>query len=207
MKIKPYHKPAHNQPCQRIKHDHAACSNVTGDPAVCAPGCQPAPCRADGDHPGGDHLNPRSEHYDGPILPGYREGEAWRTILAVLPDTSETRVAVHLLVEALRTAEDQATHARVDRDRGIREAITRSESCEHHGQEIKALGVQLHAADKRHDKAEAARLALLGFLNAVDDVVRGHPGEQGPGQLLSLLSALAGAVKKTHAAHDRAWRS
>ena len=201
---RPYNQTGHNQPCQRIKHDHAACSNATGDPAACAPGCRTAPCRADGDHPGGDHLNPRSRHYDGPILPGYREGEAWRTILAVLPDTGETRVAVHHLVEALRTAEDQATHARVDRDRGIRDAMARSESCEHHGQEIKELGVQVHRISAQHHRAERARIALLGFLDAVDELVRAPRADL---SVKALLTALAGAVKKTYAAHDRAWRS
>jgi hypothetical protein len=207
MAMEAYSKAAHNQPCQRIAHDHTACVNVTGDPAACAPGCRPAPCRSKGDHPGGDHLNPRSEHYNGPILPGYREGEAWCVILALLPDTAETRVAVHHLVEAHRQAEKRAVRAGIDRDHGIRDAMERSQSCDHHGEEIKSLTDQVHGISAQLDRTERARIALLGFLHAVDEVVRGHPGEQGPGQLLSLLSALAGAVKKTRAAHDRAWRS
>lgn len=207
MKTRPYDTPAHNAPCQRIAHDHAACSNLGGDPAACAPGCVPAPCRAQGDHPGGDHLNPHSEHYDGPILPGYREGEAWRTILDVLPYTQETRVAVHHLVTAYRQAKDQAARAQVDRDRGIREAMTRSESCEHHGEEIKALTAQLGAADQRAEKTEKARLALLGFTHAVDEMVRAYAQDRtDPGlSVAKLVDALAKASKKAHDAHARAW--
>lgn len=195
-----------NAPCQRIAHDRA-CRNVTGDPAACAPTCQPAPCRAEGDHPGTDHLDPRSPHYSGPILPGYREGEAFRTILAVLPDTLETRVAIHFLVEALRTAEKQAIHARVDRDRGIREAMARSESCEHHGEEIRALGVQLRGINASARHSEAGRVALLGLLFAVDELVRQHKtGRINPELTVDkLVTALAQSAKKTHAAHDRAW--
>lgn len=207
MKVRPYAKVAHNATCQRIKHDPAACSNVTGDPAACAPGCAPAPCRDDAGHVGGDHLNPRSEHYDGPILPGYREGEAWRTILAVLPDTPETRVAVHHLVEAHREADQQAVHARVDRDRGIREAMARSLSCEEHGREIEELGRQLGAADQRAERNDRARLALLGFTHAVDELVRAHrEGRTDPGlSVAKLVDALAKASKKAHDAHARAW--
>lgn len=193
---------ARSAPCQRIAHDHG-CTNATGDPARCAPTCKPALCRADGDHPGTDHLDPRSPHYSGPILPGYREGEAFRTILAVLPDTLDTRVAVHHLVEALHTAEQQAVHARVDRDRGIREAMARSESCDVHGQEIKALGEQLHAIDRQRERTERARIALLGFLHAVDELVRAPRSDLTVAQILAVL---AKASKKTSDAHARAYR-
>ncbi|MGB8665674.1 MAG: hypothetical protein WCD24_13140, partial [Serratia inhibens] len=92
----------------------------------------------------------------------------------------------------------------VDRDRGIREAMARSESCEHHGEEIKALETQVHHFDQSAARSEAGRLAVLGFLFAVDQLLEGTVRPDLT--VAQLLEALKGASKKTHAAHDRAWK-
>ena len=192
--------------CQRLAHDNRTCNNIGGDPANCAPECTMAPCRVDGDHPGTDHLDPRSPHYDGPILANDRDGEAFRVILAALPDTLETRVAVHHLVGALREAQDQRAHAWVDRDRGIREAMRRSQSCEAHGEQIRELGERLHAAHSGEERTNQARLALLGFLLAVDDAVKAYrAGAHAELTLDTLVTALEGSSRKAHAAHTWAW--
>lgn len=156
-------------------------------------------------HPAGVHLDQRHEFYDGPdlqlcALSMYVRDSA-RKIVRDAPALTPELVD---LVTYVGFLEDQATHARVDRDRGIREAMARSESCEHHGEEIKALEGQVHAFDQRATRNEAGRLALLGFLHAVDQLLEGDiRPDLTVGQL---LQALKGASKKTHAAHDRAWK-
>ena len=134
----------------------------------------PSPCvQTNGEHPGVVHRDPRHKLYEGPILPGYRDGEAFRAILAVLPDTPETRIAVHHLVEALRTADQKATRAEIARDRGIREAQMRAEGCATHGPQIRELSHLAHWLDAAEDRAERARLVYLSGLLQVEDFMRG----------------------------------
>jgi hypothetical protein len=157
-------------------------------------------------HAAGLHLSQRSEFYDGPdgqlaATSMYVRGSA-RKIISDAPGLTPEVVD---LVTYIGFLEDQATHARVDRDRGIREASARALDCAAHGEEIKALESQVHAFDAAQNRAEKGRLALLGFLHAVDEFLGGTV--RSDLTVAELVAALAQAAKKTHAAHDRAWKS
>lgn len=159
-------------------------------------------------HPAGVHLDQRSEFYDGPdgalgVASIYIRDSARRIITeapAIMPEVMD-------MVAYCDFLRDQVTHVRVDRDRGIRDAMARSASCEHHGEEITALNNQVFAIDASAQRNEEARLALLRFLQAVDDLAEAHRrGHLRPGLTVDdLIRDLEGASKKAHAAHTRAW--
>ncbi|AAT36821.1 Pas73 [Actinoplanes phage phiAsp2] len=160
-------------------------------------------------HQAGQHLDQRSEFYDGPdtqfqALSMYVRPSAW-TIVRQAPEVTAEVVD---LVTYIGFLEDQATHARVDRDRGIREASTRALDCEAHGEVIKGLEDQVTGIDRSRASSEGGRLALLGFLHAVDEVLDAHTKNRLSSDLTvdKLVAALAQASKKTHAAHERAWK-
>lgn len=160
-------------------------------------------------HPAGVHLDQRSEFYDGPrlsleVASVYVRDSARKIIReapALMPEVMD-------LVNYCDFMRLQVAHVQVNRDRGIREAQARSESCEHHGKEIKGLGEQVHAFSEAERRHNAGRLAVLGLLFAVDELVRQHKAGQLPNLTVDkLVDALAENAKKTHAAHDRAWKS
>jgi hypothetical protein len=159
-------------------------------------------------HPAGLHLDQRSEFYDGPdtLLAAtsmYVRPSA-RKIISEAPELTPEVVDLVTYVEFLGR---QVAHVRVDADRKVREALVRSESCEHHGEELKELARMLDHRDKAERRAEAGRLAVLGFLQAVDEFTEkfreGYSGFVSPAQVVSALEI---ASKKAHAAHDRAWK-
>jgi hypothetical protein len=156
-------------------------------------------------HPAGVHLDQRHEFYDGPdtqlaATSMYVRASAWK----IVRDAPALTPEVVDLVTYVGFLEDQATHARVDRDRGIRDASARALDCGSHGEVIKALEAQVHAFDQSAARSEAGRLAVLGLLFAVDELVGGtlRPDLT----VAELVAALKAAAKKTHAAHDRAWK-
>lgn len=169
--------------------------------------CTRSACEGRPAHQAGRHLDQRSEFYDGPsgalgVASIYIRDSARKIVRdapALMPEVMD-------LVTYCEFMRDQVAHASVDRDRGIRDAMARSESCEHHGEEIKALGEQVSAIDASAQKNEKARLALLGFLTAVDDLVEAHRTGRAEGLTVDkMMAALARASKKAHAAHTRAW--
>jgi hypothetical protein len=170
--------------------------------------CQRTACAGKDPHPGGRHLDQRDELYDGPgsllqVLPLSVRDSA-RKIIREAPGLMPEVVDLANEVEFLR---GQIAHIRVDMDRQVRAAMARSASCEHHGQEIEELGRQLGAVDRAGQKNEKARLALLGFMHAVDDLVQAHrEGRTDPGLTVGkLVDALAKASKRASDAHARAW--
>lgn len=159
-------------------------------------------------HQAGAHLDQRSEFYDGPggalgVASIYIRDSARKIITeapALMPEVMD-------LVTYCDFMRDQVAHVQVDKDRSVREAMARSESCEHHGEEIKTLGEQVHAFSEGERRTNAGRLAVLGLLHAVDELVRQHKAGDLPGLTVDkLVAALAESAKKTHAAHDRAWK-
>jgi hypothetical protein len=195
-------KPGHKAPCRRIAH--APECLVIGE-GRCGPECVPAPCRANGDHPAGEHLDQRHEFYDGPGLSldglPLSVRDSAKTILRAAPDVMPELVD---MANEINWLHQSLTRVSVEKDRQVREAMRRSESCEHHGQEIEELGRALHAANQRAEKIERARVAVLGFLHQVDGVVRSPRADL---TVKGLLDALGRAVKATRAAPDRAWKS
>lgn len=160
-------------------------------------------------HPAGLHLDQRSEFYDGPggalgVASVYIRDSARKIIReapALMPEVMD-------LVTYCDFMRDQVAHVQVDRDRQVRAAMARSESCEHHGEEIKGLGEQVGAFDAARERSERGRLAVLGLLFELDKVTKAYRDGQLPGLTVDkLVKSLEDASKKTHAAHDRAWKS
>jgi hypothetical protein len=179
----PY-KPEHKATCQRTK-------------------CADLPA-----HPGGRHLDQRDELYDGPggalgVASIYVRDSARKIVReapGLMPEVMD-------LINGISWLQDQVTHAHVDRDRGIREASARALDCEAHGEVIRGLEDQVHHFDESYRRADAGRVALLGLLHAVDELVRARKeGRLTNLTLDELVKALAESAKKTSAAHERAWK-
>jgi phosphoglycerate dehydrogenase-like enzyme len=98
---------------------------------------------------------------------------------------------------------DQVAHVQVDKDRSVREASARALDCAAHGEMIQILESQVGHFDKAHQHADGGRVALLGLLFALDQLLESPRADLTVAQL---LAALRDASKKTHAAHDRAWK-
>jgi hypothetical protein len=170
--------------------------------------CGRSACAERAPHPAGRHLDQRDELYDGPgsllqVLPLSVRDSA-RKIIHEAPGLMPEVVDLANEVEFLR---GQVAAVSVDKDRQVRAAMARSASCEHHGQEIEELGRQLGAMDRAGQKNEKARLALLGFMHAVDDLVQAHhEGRTAPDLTVAkVVDALAKASKRASDAHARAW--
>lgn len=159
-------------------------------------------------HPAGAHLDQRSEFYDGPDIQLAATSMYVRTSARkIIREAPALMPEVVDLVTYVDFLGDQATHARVDRDRGIREASARALDCDAHGEVIKGLEGQVTALDASARRSEAGRLAVLGMLFAVDELVRQHKDGELPDLTVDkLVKALADGAKKVHAAHDRAWK-
>lgn len=171
--------------------------------------CQRRECADLEPHPGGRHLDQRDELYDGPGLSldglPLSVRDSAKTILRAAPAVMPELVDMANEINWLRK---QLAHVSVEKDRQVREAMRRSESCEHHGREIKELGEQLYAADQRAEKIERARLALLGLYQSLKEAVDAYQGGlvRSEPTLKAFMGTLAAFVKKAGAAHDRAWK-
>lgn len=160
-------------------------------------------------HQGKAHLDPRSEHYDGPdtmlaVLP-LAVRESARRIIRLVPEVTPE---VADLGEHILFLKDQVAHVSVDRDHKVREASRRALDCADHGEVIKRLEEQVSAFDQSARRSEAGRLAVLGLLHELDAVVRrfGTGEVRADLTLPELVEALKKAVDGTRRAHDRAWR-
>lgn len=171
--------------------------------------CERTACAEKEPHEGGRHLDQRDELYDGPgsvlgVLP-VSVNESARKILREAPELMPELMDLAHEIEFLR---DQVAAVSVDKDRQVREAMRRSESCEHHGEEIRDLSESMYAADQHQRRTEAGRLVMLGFFHAVQKAVEDYGRDQPVrATLKAFMEVLAGAVKKAGAAHDRAWKS
>lgn len=171
--------------------------------------CTRTACSAREPHQAGRHLDQRDELYDGPhgvlqVLPLSCRESARRIVREVpglMPEVID-------MAEEIERLQGQVTAVSVDRDNKVRDALARSESCEYHGRQIRELGAQLHAANRRASAEEAGRLALVSFLQVVRDFVDAHRKRTAPGgpTVTKMTDALAEAVKKAEAAHMRAWK-
>jgi hypothetical protein len=167
--------------------------------------CQRTKCADLPAHPGGRHLDQRDELYDGPggalgVASVYIRDSARKIISdapALMPEVMD-------LVTYCDFMRDQVAHVQVDKDRSVRAASARALDCEAHGEVIKGLEDQVSAIDASAQRNEKARLALLGFLQAVDD---GLDNLRPDVTVAQLVAALRTASKKAHAAHTRAWSS
>jgi hypothetical protein len=148
--------------------------------------------------------------YDGPhstlqVLPLAVRDSARKIVQeapALMPEVVDMAREIHRL-------RDQVAAVQVDGDRRERAALARSESCEQHGREIQELGKDLDRLDRDNRATEAARVALLGMLQAVEGVVRAYRENPSYRQNLTvkrLVPALENTARKVSAAHMRAWK-
>lgn len=158
-------------------------------------------------HQAGRHLDQRSEFYDGPdTLLGATSmyvRDSARKIIRTAPELTPEVVDLVTYLEFMR---GQVAAAQVDRDRGIREASARALDCDAHGEVIKGLEDQVAGFDASARRSEAGRLAVLGLLFELDKVTKAYRDGHDIGTMSALIKALEEASKKTHAAHDRAWK-
>lgn len=170
--------------------------------------CQRRACEDAVPHRGRAHLDPRNPMYDGPaslfqVLPLVVR-ESARTIAREHPDVMPEVVDLGNHIQALR---GQVAHVSVARDRQVRDAIRRSESCEHHGTEIRLLGEQLHAISESDRRNDQGRVSLLGFLHQTDETIRRYRAGELPKLTLDrLVEALEMAAARAHREHLAAWK-
>lgn len=175
------------------------------------------------DHVGGEHLNPHNRAlFDGNstsiIAATYRvksEVSALDQLKPTLGDLtpSDRAYAEEVIDAAIRVTlreidfqRDQATQARVDADNKVREASKRALDCADHGRVIAELEGQVGLFESAERRSNDGRLALLGFLTAVDDFTRAF--REGRTRTLSpeeIVTELEKVSRKAHAAHSRAW--
>lgn len=169
--------------------------------------CARSACEGKPLHQAGRHLDQRSEHYDGPdtqltATSMYVRSSA-RKIITDAPGLTPEVIDLVTYVDFLG---NQVVAARVDRDQGVREASQRALNCPAHGEVIKGLESQVAVLDSSQRCTEAGRLALLGFLHAVDEFTREYRKGYSGLTVGQLVNGLEKASKKVHAAHDRAWK-
>lgn len=171
--------------------------------------CTRTACAERPTHQAGLHLDQRSPFYDGPATlfdaTSLYVRDSARKIAREAPELTPEVVDLVTYVEFLR---GQVAHVQVDKDRQVRRAMARSGDCEVHGEEIKGLGEQLAHFDDAHRRADAGRVALLGFLHVVDEMVREHKAGKLRADLTvaDLVAAIAKGAEGAHRAHERAWK-
>lgn len=171
--------------------------------------CERTACAGLEPHPGGRHLDQRDELYSGPELSlgalPLSVRDSARKILREAPGVMPELVDMANEINWLR---GQLAHVSVEKDHAVRDAMRRSESCEHHGAEIQLLGEALSAAERRERRTEAARLALLTFYQSVKEAVEAYQGGRVRSEptLKAFMGTLGAFVKRAGAAHDRAWK-
>jgi hypothetical protein len=160
------------------------------------------------------------------VLNGYEQEEAAASsVLHVFTRSDDPEVAAsvaetkplprpYALFAAPRVPQEssvsqQIAHVRVDADHRILDASRRAQDCNRHGQAIRDAEVQLAVADQRYDRAEKARLALLGEHQALGELVDRwaalNPTDRPDAD--TLIEALRKTHTKTSAAHARAWNT
>jgi hypothetical protein len=178
--------------------------------------CQRTACTAEGpaDHLGGAHLDPRDrERFNGNETSLRAVTYKVRDELNALhyatrgkPELEEIAdVAIHAALKEISFLSDQNVHIKVDADHKVLDASKRALDCEHHGKTIQQLEEQVHHFDRAADRADKGRLALLGGIHAFDEFISGVDRGARVTDLAQLIEAIRGVLKKTHAAHDRAW--
>lgn len=178
--------------------------------------CRRTTCTADGqsDHKGGAHLDPRDrERFDGNETSLRAVTYKVRDQLNALHyatrghDLEEiVDVAIHAALEEIHFLGGQLAHVRVDADRKVREASAQALDCEHHGKTIQGLEEQVTHLDQAAERHDRGRVALLGGITAFDEFVQQIDAGATVPDLPKLVEAIRGVLKKTHAAHDRAWK-
>lgn len=151
-----------------------------------------APCRrdacADGPaHLGGAHLDPTSEHYDGPdgtlrVLPLSCRKAAQNLLHTARRegwDQQIVNVALDALAREILDAKRHVAAASVDKDRGIREAMKRAEDCVQHGDDIRHEAHQAYWFWLQNQSLDQQRTAWLGACHDIEQAFRNDTSDVG----------------------------
>ncbi len=145
---------------------------------------------------------------------GMKTRDAARAILASRSADDPMRAvlveALHEMVDETERWKNAWAHEHVDKDRKVRDAMAKAADCEHHGQEIRDLNRQLDNWTAAYDRAEADRLALLGWLQIGRDYIDIITAVAATGGKLpsavEVRDWMKAAIEKASRAHDRAWK-
>jgi len=126
----------------------------------------------------------------------------------LLAAAAAEQVSPHLLGLLEQTLGELADHAlrqreqiaavRVDADRQVREAARRALDCADHGRVIAELEQQVDHYSATEQRAERGRLALLGGLRTLGEMLRRAP--------TPTRAEITELYERTSSAHKRAWR-
>ena len=168
--------------------------------------CQRSACAEAPPHLTGRHLDQRDELYDGPddtvcALNAAPRKAAWALLGAGAPMPE-----VVDLVEEIHRLNNQVAHVRVDMDRQVRAALATASSCDAHGEQIAQLEGQVEHFSRQGDRNKEGRLALLGMLHAIDDLVQAHRTKPIQASVDDIVAALEKITKRTRDAHTKVWR-
>lgn len=172
--------------------------------------CERTACADLTAHVGGVHLNPTSEMYDGPDTSLNALPEAARKAGCALLGASRqdgwrrqvVDVALDAMGREILRLREQVAHVRVDRDRGIREAMKLAEDCEHHGATIRSEGHQAYYFSVLAEQHDAERVAWLGAALAIRDAFQSAATRAKVGA--ELAARVVGFVDAASRSADRA---
>jgi hypothetical protein len=144
---------------------------------------------------------------------GMKARDAARKLMYACQDRDDERerlIDVLDLLDEMHRWKDNWASAHVDADRRERRAMDLAASCEHHGEIIDRLEGQVSHFERSANQADAARVALLGLVHALDEFVRVCRANERTGKTLPSGSAVVGwlerALGQARRAHDKAWR-
>jgi hypothetical protein len=140
---------------------------------------------------------------------------AWAVLATAPADRGDDSVraglveALHDLLDETSRWKDSWAHSQVDKDRQVRHAMQRADSCEWHGALIKELGGQVTHFDDAYQRADAGRTALLGWLWEVERFADWYDAQAAGGEKVpdgaAVVAALRKHTEKAHRAHGKAW--
>jgi hypothetical protein len=147
--------------------------------------CARTTCADELAHLGGAHLDPHHRLYDGPdtslrALAAVVRRPASALLHAARRDgwnLATVNLALHELAAEIHRLDRQIAAVRVDRDRGIRDAMARAEDCTEHGAALRHESHQAYWFSRLADHTDAERLVWLTGIDAISDALRGLDDE------------------------------
>lgn len=147
--------------------------------------CERTSCAAEPAHPGGAHLDPTHPLYDGPdislsALPAAVRLPAFALLHAARHDSWQlitVHRALHAFAREIHGLRDQIAAVRVDRDRGIRDALARAEDCTEHGEGLRHERHQAYWFSRLADRLDAERIIWLTAVDQTDEALAGRTDE------------------------------
>lgn len=123
------------------------------------------------------------------------------------PDQLARLDAISDLLAEVHRWKDAWAAEHVDKDRQVRAAMARSAQCAEHGHIIAALEGQVTHVDHHQARTEAARLVMLAWYHACQDIVTAARSRERDGGELptgaAILAWMEAQLPKVHVRHQR----